>query len=221
MAGIKKAWVLSALKKRREQVAALRHFFVCPVCKTPSVQFMKKTPSKNIKTKTETVTVNEFAEAVSLTPRRVRQLCVEEKKLPPIKKGRIELLAGLKSLVAFYQRTPEAMQAERLALVKATRETKQLELEREQGKHIELSVAEHTVLVFARRFHRLAIDKIETYPPGERSDKLASLGVASETVAAFREWDTKRGEAVVDALATECQNICKETPEALTKTDET
>lgn len=175
---------------------------------------MKTTPNK---IKIETVTVNEFAEAAGLTARRIRQLSIEEKRIPPIKKGRIELLAGLKSLIAFYQRTPEAMQAERLALVRTTRETKQLELSTAQGNLIRRDVATNTgraVVLKLRDFFRA---ENEVGATASRKEKLEQLGATPEIVATFYEWDLKEAANRDDRVAERCQKEAKNDPN---KTDE-
>ena len=104
---------------------------------------------------------------------------------------------------------------ERLALLRANRETRELGVNTAQGRYIERTVAEFTIINFARSYHRLVGEKIEIHPPSARRDKLIELGVAPEIVAQFFEWDKAQAQATFDAISNECQRIGKETPKTL------
>src|ERR1700722_453267 len=100
--------------------------------------------------KKTTITLNDLAALCHLTPRYLRQLS-ERGVIPRVTRSRVERDGAIRGLFAHYQKIPETMAAERLALVKANRELKEHELALATGGWMRRDVAESTFKCVLRK----------------------------------------------------------------------
>jgi hypothetical protein len=125
-----------------------------------------------------TIILSEFAVISNLTPRHIRRLG-DEGKLPKVSRGKLPWPQVATKLFEHYQKVPEEMAAERLALVKANRVTKELELAVAQGKYVLREVANCTVAKFAIEYHGIT-KKHVAMQTGIDVEKKIMIGISDE-----------------------------------------
>ncbi len=158
--------------------------------------------------KTE-IKVNELASLSNLTPRRVRQLA-EEGKIPKITRGKLPMPGAVVALFAHYQKVSEEMTGQRLKLLSATRETRELELDQAKGKFIERAAARAVVEGALRKYHGFVKAELENSGPQRRQKKLAELGADAGAVGVFHEFDVIDSQAVIDRIEARCEQETRE-----------
>jgi hypothetical protein len=156
------------------------------------------------------ITLNELANLSNLTPRRLRQLS-EEGKLPKITGGALPMPDAVSQLFKHYQKDSEELTRERLLLVTANRETRQLELAAAKGSLISRDVARNTILSFALQYKNVVRHNILKAGPANRRDKLEQLGVSIEILQAFNAYDIAGEIALNEAIEKQCAAASEET----------
>jgi hypothetical protein len=92
----------------------------------------------------------------------------------------------------------------------AKNEREQMELKALQGQLIDRMTALRSAQAAFRSHHAFVRQALEKHSPIARRDKLADLGVAKKTVAAFHAWDVADAQKTIDeieaSLAEESKN---------------
>jgi hypothetical protein len=83
-------------------------------------------------------------------------------------------------------------------------ETSRFNFDKLQGKYIERSMSERTIVGALKKLDGFYRAGIERFGPAGRKQKLELLGVPAETVREFAEWDLAQAKALVDEARGEC-----------------
>jgi hypothetical protein len=83
-------------------------------------------------------------------------------------------------------------------------ETSRFNFDKLQGLYVERSMSERTIVGALKKLDGFYRAGIERFGPAARKQKLELLGVPTETVREFAEWDLAQAKALVDEARGEC-----------------
>lgn len=163
-----------------------------------------KTPNK--------VKVQDFADWFKMSSRHIRQLAADG-KLPPVINGSMAWPEACQMMADYFRRVPIELQTTRLEKMKAEKSLRELELAQRQDRVVDRLEARSKAMAVLTEYHSYVRAEIEFHAPMKRREKLQSLGVGENILAAFFPWDTKQEENRIDAIANRCQQAAQ-SPEA-------
>jgi hypothetical protein len=151
----------------------------------------------------ENISVDELAALSSLSARRIYQLS-KEGKLPKIVSAQLPTVESLRMLFQHSFRESEQTRRERLALLKVTRKSAELEFKKEQKKVIERDIARNTIISFAKTYHAFVKAALESESPNALRDKLIELKIDEQKIGIIYALSLEIGRDKISRIESEC-----------------